>query len=97
MFDPEDIKKALAELERLNGNLETLHRDAASLESVRQDVRALVGTLRDCYDKFKAMPVLAKQIATLNQILLQTKKMAGTSGMIQSILEGVIKMAQKSG
>ncbi|MGI0148182.1 MAG: hypothetical protein ACREDF_01440 [Thermoplasmata archaeon] len=94
MFDPDTVKRALEEIERLNVNLENLHRDAGDVKEIGQDIRTLISVVKDMKDRVKAIPVVARQLAIFNQILLQTKHMAGTSGMIQSIIDGILNVAR---
>ena len=83
---PEEV---LEELKRLNDNLEKLHDDATTFRPVIADIREL-------RKKVGNVGVAARQLATLNQILLQTKKKAGYSGLIQSIISGLLDMERKA-
>lgn len=89
MFDPETVQRALKELERLNSNLETLHADAKMVESVREDLRKMTSTLREAGDKFKSFPIVAKQLAIMNQILLQVRKSEGAVAMVSKLFEAI--------
>jgi hypothetical protein len=93
-LDPEQVKKILSEIERLNGNLENLHRDAEEMRSVRSEIRALVGVMRDSYEKLKALPAVAKHLSIFNQILLQTRKAAGVTGMFSSMLDALTRFSK---
>jgi Skp family chaperone for outer membrane proteins len=94
-MDPEQVKKILEEIERLNGNLENLHRDAGEIQGMRSDIRALVGALKDNYEKLKALPAVAKHLSIFNQILLQTRKAAGVTGMFSSMLDALSRFSSK--
>ena len=94
-MEPEQFKKALEEIERLNANLENLHKDAGEMQGMRSDLRALIGTMKDNVERLKALPLVAKHLAIFNQILLQTKKTAGTVGVVQTLIEGVIKATRR--
>jgi hypothetical protein len=89
VFDPETIQKALAQVERLNENLETLHKDAKMIEEARADLRRMTSTLRDAGDKFRAFPVVARQLAIMNQILLQVRKSEGAVAMVSKLFEAI--------
>jgi len=93
MFDQDAMKRLLEELGRLNGNLETMHQDAGELRTLNENIRLLMSRMKDVSEKFRGMGALVKQIALLNQIMLSTRKAAGTSGMIQSIISGIVRMA----
>lgn len=82
-MEPEQLSRLLEELRKLNSNLEASHRDTLSLLSDLKDVKGGV----------KALYILSKQINVLNQIMLSVSKRAGTSGMIQNLLAGIIKIA----
>lgn len=91
MFDEEKVSQALGELKRLNDNLETLHRDAEDLKPLKSDVRILIGKLDGLREGLVNVGRAAKQIAILNQILLQIKKVSGWSGVFKSILDGLVR------
>jgi hypothetical protein len=95
MFDPETVRAALEEARRLNTNLETLHGDLAKVEAMHSDARVLASRLKDVSDRFKGLGALVRQISILNQIMLQTRKVAGTAGMIEKILSGVLDLARR--
>jgi hypothetical protein len=78
-----DVARLLEELRKLNANLEVSHRDTLSLLSGLKDMRVGV----------KGIYILSKQINVLNQIMLSVSKRAGTSGMVQNLLEGIVKLA----
>jgi hypothetical protein len=79
----DDVARLLEELRKLNANLETSHRDTLSLLSGLKDMKVGV----------KGIYILSKQINVLNQIMLSVSKRAGTSGMVQNLLEGIVKLA----
>lgn len=79
MFPPE----VLEELKKLNANLEGLREDVAVF-------RPLVVDIRELKAKLGNMGKTAKQLQLLNQILLQTKKSAGTIGMIQALINSLL-------
>lgn len=89
MIPPEVIE----ELKRLNDNLETLHGDAAKIDGLGKDIRGLTSLLKSMEGKFKSFPALARQIHILNQIMLQSKRAAGTAGMLQMLFGGLFKAA----
>lgn len=82
-MEGDEVGKLLDELRKLNANLEASHHDTLSLLSNLKDVKGGV----------KALYILSKQINVLNQIMLSVSKRAGTSGMIQNLLSGIIKIA----
>lgn len=85
MASPEEILAALSrELPELNTNLRELR---AEMSRVRVAMKE---------SNFKALPVVAKQLALLNQILLQTSKAAGTAGMIGQVLNAVTELARRT-
>lgn len=91
MFPPEIIQ----ELKRLNDNLETLHGDAGKVEELSREVRNLSRLLDGMKGKFKAFPALARQINILNQIMLQSKKAAGTAGMLQTLFTSLLEATNR--
>lgn len=88
MIPPE----VLEEIQRLNTNLENLHRDAQDVKEIGQQIRPMIATLKDLREKFKAFPMLAKQLYILNQIMLQVKKSSGTVSMLQTLLQSIFEM-----
>lgn len=82
-MESDELSRLLDELRKLNANLEASHRDTLSLMSDLKNVKGGV----------KALYVLSRQINVLNQIMLSVSKRAGTSGMIQNLLAGIIKIA----
>ncbi len=89
--------EAIKELQRLNDNLEKLHDDTAKIDGLGKDIRGLTSLLKSMEGKFKAFPALARQIHILNQIMLQSKKAAGTAGMLQMLFGGLFKAAKPGG
>ena len=97
MFDEEAVQKALSELGRLNENLEKLHGDMAEVRALHADARHLGGLLRDTGEKLKSLPAIAKHLSIFVQIMLQTRQKAGTVGMIQALIDGLLRSGRKSG
>lgn len=83
-FDPEIL---LVELRTLNDNL----------REFSQTSRTLQGEIKTLNERLKVMRPLTKQIFILNNILLQTSKVAGMSGVIQSLISGLGRMARRGG
>lgn len=82
-MNPEDLGKAFEELQDLNKNIREL----------KQDAKRLTSRLRDLNTNFKHILPLAKEIRVLNQIMIQVSKTAGTTGMIQHLIESVLKFS----
>lgn len=92
-----DLDGFLPELSRLNDNLERLHADAEDLKPLKTDLRDLVQQLKGIQGSAKSIRSAAKQIYVLNQILLQIKKTAGWSGVLKSMLDGLVRSVTPGG
>lgn len=86
MFTQESFETFSEEVRRLNHNLEVAHQD-----SLRTS-----GELRSLNEHMRVLGVVSKRLGIFNQIMLQVRKSAGNAGMIHSIFEGFIKMAQSA-
>ncbi len=93
MFDHPNFVAALEELKRLNTNLEAMRTEISKIDELNGNLRTMMSRLRDVSDRFKGLGQLVLQMKIFNQLLTQTKRMAGTSGMIQSIISGILKLA----
>lgn len=91
MIDEEKILEGLAELKRLNENLETLHRDAEDFKPLKSDIRGLTAQLAGLKQGMVNVGRAAREISILNQILLQIKKVSGWSGVFKSMLDGLVR------
>ena len=91
MLDENTIETGLRELQRLNANLEQLHRDAEDFKPLKSDIRLLLSKVGDLQVMAKNAGAAAKQLAILNQILLQIKKVSGWSGVVKSLLDGLVR------
>jgi hypothetical protein len=92
--DEQQILDGLAELKRLNDNLEVLHRDAEDFKPIKSDLRAVLSEMKGMREGLVNVGRAAKQISILNQILLQIKKVSGWSGVFKSILDGLVRSVQ---
>lgn len=91
MLDEETINGFLEELKRLNANLETLHKDAEDFKPVKADIRLLISKVGDLQALAGRVGQAAQQIAILNKILLSIKKVSGWSGVVKSLLDGLVR------
>jgi len=83
-MDQDTIREFVDELHRLNRNLEM-----ANQNSLRTS-----GELKALNEQMRVLGVVAKRLGIFNQIMLQVRKSAGNAGMIHTIMEGFVKMAQ---
>lgn len=86
---------AVAELRRLNENLERLAASRSTFEALEEQLRTLNGRLVDLGKGFRSLPSVRKELHILNQILLQVKRGSGNAGMIQTLLTGILEFARR--
>jgi hypothetical protein len=79
--------------EALVQKIDELNRNLRDLTPVMAGVR---GELKTLNAQFKYTRALAFQIKLLNQIMLQTSKAAGISGMVGSLVTSLTRLVDKS-
>jgi len=89
MFTPEKLEECLAEIRKLNGNLE-------KGQEVKQSLDRLTGELKTFNGNMKTIHGLAKQLAILNQILLKVGRTAGGIGVVKSLVSSFVHMAERA-
>lgn len=93
MFDPAKFDELIGQLGSLNQNLQVLHGDMAELRELNQNIRRVSSYSKDLVDRLKVASQLTRQLALLNQIMMQVSKTAGASGMIENLLKSILTMA----
>ncbi len=86
----ENEARLAEKMDRLAASIENFNADLLpALDRLRGDLKSLMISMRYNME-------LAKQIKLLNQIMLQTSKAAGISGMVGSIMTSLSQLVEKS-
>ena len=89
-LDPESSSRLESQIARLAEAVERFNADLLpTLDRLRGDLKSLMIVM-------KHNRALAEQIKLLNQIMLQTSKAAGISGMVGSLMTSLSQLVEKS-